>query len=37
MKFEMKSKYAPAGDQPAAIAGLVEGICELLDSKRTKE
>ena len=25
-KFEVKSPFAPAGDQPAAIAGLVKGI-----------
>lgn len=24
--FELKSKYQPAGDQPTAIAGLVEGL-----------
>jgi excinuclease ABC subunit B len=24
--FELQSEYAPAGDQPAAIAGLVDGI-----------
>jgi excinuclease ABC subunit B len=33
MKFEMKSKYAPAGDQPAAIAGLVEGISDGLEKQ----
>ncbi len=26
MQFDLKSEYAPAGDQPRAIAGLVEGL-----------
>ena len=25
-KFELKSKYQPAGDQPTAIKGLIEGL-----------
>ena len=27
-KFDLKSEFAPAGDQPTAIAGLVKGIAE---------
>ena len=27
-KFDLKSEFAPAGDQPTAIAGLVKGITE---------
>ena len=25
-KFQIESKFAPSGDQPTAIAGLVEGL-----------
>ena len=28
MQFELKSEYAPAGDQPQAIAELVRGLKE---------
>mgnify|MGYP004615342097 FL=1 len=35
-KFELKSKYKPTGDQPQAIASLVEGINDGLTSQVLK-
>ncbi len=26
--FQLQSEYSPAGDQPAAITGLVQGLCD---------
>ncbi|MCD8207675.1 MAG: DEAD/DEAH box helicase family protein, partial [Bacteroidales bacterium] len=32
MKFRLESEYRPAGDQPEAIAGLVEALNEGVDA-----
>ena len=36
-KFHLVSSYAPTGDQPQAIAQLVEGVCLLYTSDAADE